>query len=67
MADPLGKRRCDKCHFFEPGIKGREDQRLGYGFCHRHAPRPLERQYHAYWPVVANDHWCGEYFPGRQA
>jgi hypothetical protein len=67
MPDPLQKRRCESCNFFEPERKGRGEREVTYGFCHRYAPRPSEKQYHAYWPVVGNDHWCGEYFIGKQS
>ncbi|MHC4647104.1 MAG: hypothetical protein ACYTBJ_16535 [Planctomycetota bacterium] len=65
MADPQGKRRCDRCDFFEPETKAKRGQEVTYGFCHKYAPRPSEKQGHAYWPVVPHDSWCGEYFLRR--
>ena len=67
MTDPYGSRRCDHCIYFAPEAKGRGEREPTYGFCHRYAPRPADKQYHVYWPAVANDHWCGEYFIGRNA
>ena len=64
MADPQGKRRCDRCIYFQSEAKGRTERETTYGYCHRYAPRPAEKQYHAYWPVVAKEHWCGEFFIG---
>ncbi|MHC4623632.1 MAG: hypothetical protein ACYS4W_06985 [Planctomycetota bacterium] len=66
MSDPQHKRRCDRCIFFEPEPKARAEREATYGYCHRYAPRPVDKQSHAYWPVVASHHWCGEYFVGRQ-
>ncbi|MHC4658718.1 MAG: hypothetical protein ACYS83_06010 [Planctomycetota bacterium] len=66
MPDPLGKRSCETCSFFEPETKGTAKHEVTYGLCHRYAPRPGERQYHAFWPVVGSNHWCGEYFLGRR-
>ncbi|MHC4572874.1 MAG: hypothetical protein ACYS76_01870 [Planctomycetota bacterium] len=67
MPDPQGKRRCGHCNFFERETKGGKEREATYGFCHRYAPRAAEKQYHTYWPVVASDHWCGEFFIGKHS
>jgi hypothetical protein len=57
---------CGNCRFFDPA-SGRE---LGGGCCRRHAPRPAlgpgdpdAGATDAYWPVVLDSEWCGEWAP----
>ena len=50
------ERRCDKCEYYEA-------TREYYGKCRLHAPVPYCRResayWHAYWPEVYGDDWCG--------
>lgn len=52
---------CGTCGYWELYEDG------GFGWCKRHAPKPMVRhednymQYDAAWPKTGINEWCGEY------
>jgi len=69
---------CKSCFFFEAAPDFFENDVAGelaadrseYGFCHRHAPRPIQFNpdagLEATWPAVWEGEWCGEYIPSSK-
>lgn len=47
--------QCSLCKWY--------DKINNHGYCHRHAPTPLNRERADEWtlPVVKSDGWCGEF------
>lgn len=46
---------CRNCRFWEPAD---EDE---VGECRRRSPRPGDEQRPAWWPITADEDWCGEW------
>lgn len=54
---------CDTCRYWQ------QEEKEGWGFCHRYAPRPVVsgliddgiEPTIARWPVTAATAWCGEW------
>lgn len=59
---------CDNCFYWDSAMRANEDD--NYGWCVRHAPRPIVAAEHslenviANWPITEGVNRCGEFKVG---
>ena len=59
----MSKPQCQNCLWFEPAGAVRP-----FGDCRIHAPIASQDDHGSaggWWPVVKEDHWCGEFTPTK--